>query len=364
MCIECKILSPSMFSIPYQIQSLVEPDGSLSQVSMSHRPHSMDESSLARHSMPGSILESSALPPGQTESPDSGHREMSSDSLSQSESVSWFASGRSSAAGGDSGLSHGVGVTHGPEVVGQGSLPASRRPDFNLPLRSTNPFSPASRQDMNANVEKFGHLKGNSSFTHTNPTALTNQNQGEELKIITPLPLQDASGNRLQLNTTPRIDPPPRVIRRSSPRTQFAILSPDSNGNTAPSSSSNSSSSSDHSIGQFTPDQGHMAKMTDDNLTNESKELNMLMRNSSMEMKKNSTNTQVSDAASLDRSIEISPLIMSTSPSDSTAKLQLSFSDDDTMEMTGSSICSPLVSLSAPVPPVILSKSMQETSNV
>ncbi|XP_025111958.1 carboxyl-terminal PDZ ligand of neuronal nitric oxide synthase protein-like isoform X2 [Pomacea canaliculata] len=101
------------------------------------------------------------------ESPDSGHKEMSSDSLSFS-----------LAHADTNGWSHNLNST----------------PSKQIPC---NPFE--------------------SSFNPTS-AALDRRDgtSGDKVQIITPLPLQDASGNRLDLKmsaSAPRIDPPPRVLR-------------------------------------------------------------------------------------------------------------------------------------------------------
>lgn len=150
------------------------------------------------------------------DSPDSGHREMSSDSLSnnlcQPEGTtndSWYTPMKSKLCG----------LNQDAETDGQQT--ANRR-DLTLPLRNNN--------------------------NNANPFSLLDSNANTTTSVITPLPMIDATGNRLDLNVAhpPRLDPPPRVLRKRSSR---EALSPDSNGNSSGSSnrSSTASSLSEHS---------------------------------------------------------------------------------------------------------------------
>ncbi|XP_070176488.1 dystrophin-like protein 1 isoform X2 [Littorina saxatilis] len=109
------------------------------------------------------------------DSPDSGHKEMSSDSLS-------YNAGYSDSNGWSHNLNH---------------SPAKHAP--------RNPFE-VSFNPTSAGVERKEGGGGNGG------------GHEEKIQIITPLPLQDASGNRLDLkcgSAAPRIDPPPRVLRSS-----------------------------------------------------------------------------------------------------------------------------------------------------
>ena len=115
-----------------------------------------------------------------TESPDSGHREMSCDSLSynltQAESNGW-------SGGGGGGESYRTTVT----------------------------------TNTHCSVNPFRH-----SYTSGEDLSSCKKRNDDNINIITPCPLQDASGNRLDLKInlnannstpTPKIDPPPKFRR-------------------------------------------------------------------------------------------------------------------------------------------------------
>ena len=242
-----------------------------------------------------------------TESPDSGHREMSSDSLAcsagQPDVYSWCMSTNVNGQRSHGGIKRSV----SSNGYTPGSMSANNRPELNLPLRtSSNPFTvPApSSQHHYANLSSC------------------------EPAIITPLPMQDASGNRLDLNTAPKLDPPPKVNRRSSrtPTTAASVTSPDSNGNR---SGSSASTMSDHSfevhlnqlLEQATMNHNNMT----DNIVNERKELNTLPKPEN-NLNKNTVNN-LNHSPRADRAQHMSPLILST------ARIRkLSFSDEENTE--------------------------------
>lgn len=130
-----------------------------------------------------------------TESPDSGHKEMSSDSLSYN-------------------LTH---LDNYTPIKKEGWYSPKRRiPSTNgMASTNSNPFS-TSPTVTSHNLD----LNQNKNYFH------------DKVKIITPVPLQDASGNRLELKTvmTPKIEPPPKYKR--SPRTSPKVIHySDSNAN-------------------------------------------------------------------------------------------------------------------------------------
>ena len=158
-----------------------------------------------------------------TDSPDSGHKEMSSDSLSynltQLETSSWYR------------------ITS-PESSRQGTTISS--------LQSS---------ERDTSVKSFD----------------------SQTKIITPVPHQDASGNPLELNLTPRIEPPPKVTRRS-PKSPSA-KSPsdfDSSASASKRNSVNSNCSShSHRSGSTTSDPtAATTKHRENSLNLENKQMN------------------------------------------------------------------------------------------
>lgn len=156
-----------------------------------------------------------------TDSPDSGHKEMSSDSLScnlaQNENLSWH----STTVNNGSGLSQVSGQVlssaecslngfHTPQAQGRGLHSSQFGTPASLPSSSYNPFSYSDQSASSIN---------NNSANYNTPL---NAQGGKEdkVKIITPLPPQDASGNRIDLNVhnrTPKIEPPPKIKRSVRP---------------------------------------------------------------------------------------------------------------------------------------------------
>ena len=211
-----------------------------------------------------------------TESPDSGHREMSSDSLafsnSQPEVYAWYVSRANSVTGTCPSMKHSVSsYSYTP-----GSLSSNNRPELNLPLRSSsNPFTVMSTSvtTNNANYENV---------------------QKREPQIIMPMPMQDACGNQLDLHITPKLDPPPKVNRRSM-RTSVttpsatSVTSPDSNGNN---SVSRCSTTSENSFEMHLNQLLEQASLTEinvtENIANERKELNTERRSDNNLNKTNS----------------------------------------------------------------------------
>jgi hypothetical protein len=124
------------------------------------------------------MFENSNIKAETTDSPDSGHKEMSSDSLAFSCNQQ---DNTNTTKNEDFGPWHRM--SNGHEFF----------------LDNNNPFSMAP-------IPRASETRRDSP-------------RKSQFKVITPLPLQDASGNRLDLNVTPRLDPPPKFKReRSSSR--------------------------------------------------------------------------------------------------------------------------------------------------
>lgn len=223
-----------------------------------------------------------------TESPDSGHKEMSSDSLSynfsQSDTNSWYC----------------------PKTISVLSQMSGYQ--GNSFSTSTNPFS---SHDLSNNLES------------------PSKPQDEKVKVIVPCPMQDASGNRLELNVTPKIDPPPKVNRptsRSASRTfQGADLNSSSYDNTQHDNSvknynNRNSTTSENSSGSLDQDLKEVETcfMNEDDVNgNESKQLNNSNNKTMYFSMEDSTESTIKDLSA---------------HSDSSVKLHISLSEDDIME--------------------------------
>ena len=253
-----------------------------------------------------SLFENTILKGDHTESPDSGHKEMSSDSLSDNNSQ-WY--------------------TPMSRYLSGGSVMSStpKRPNFNLPLKKmqpdpTNPFSDVSTIEM-ANLSQVDADK-DATFSSQNAT------------IITPLSQQDATGNKLELGVAPRIDPPPKVKRNSSRHSgafssSDVAFSPDSNGN----SKSNSANNLVGSTARQSLSSTLLSDKTDKSkqpVKANNKVLNGPLSEKVPELQKNVNNLN-QDVNSNVEVVKKTPLIMQNS-ADSTTKVRLSFSDEDNSE--------------------------------
>ncbi|XP_021349741.1 rho GTPase-activating protein gacZ-like isoform X2 [Mizuhopecten yessoensis] len=187
--IQVKGTSASMETLlppPSQLQFSMLPDPTTPQVGPIFTPDQQDLDS----SYMGSMTDSSSFirhnkSDFDTDSPDSGHKEMSTENLSKPDSAYWQH------------IIHGQPVSYSSpdgfygEPVGQFG---------DLSSVTGNPFA----NGYNDNVESYFPRNSNE----------------EHLKIITPLPNQDASGNKLELKLTktPKIAPPPEFRNSKSYR--------------------------------------------------------------------------------------------------------------------------------------------------
>ncbi|XP_060077226.1 carboxyl-terminal PDZ ligand of neuronal nitric oxide synthase protein-like [Ylistrum balloti] len=187
--IQVKGTSASMETLlppPSQLPFAMLPDPTTPQVGPLYTPDQQDLDS----SYMGSMTDSSSFIRNNksdfdTDSPDSGHKEMSTENLSKPDSAYWQH------------IMHGQPVSFSSpdgfygEPVGQFG---------DLSSVTGNPFA----NGFNDNVESYYPQNSNE----------------EHLKIITPLPHQDASGNKLELKLTktPKIAPPPEFRNSKSYR--------------------------------------------------------------------------------------------------------------------------------------------------
>lgn len=172
---------------PSQLQFAILPDPTTPQAGPVYTPDQQDHDS----SYMGSMTDSSSFvrtnkSDFDTDSPDSGHKEMSTENLSKPDTAYW---------------QH---VMHGQPVSYSSPDALYREPigQFGGDLSSVtgNPFA----NGFNENVECYFPRNSNE----------------EHLKIITPLPQQDTSGNKLELKLTktPKIAPPPEFRNSKSYR--------------------------------------------------------------------------------------------------------------------------------------------------
>ena len=199
------------------------------------------------------------------DSPDSGHREMSSDSLVQSFNVLpndgtiWQTPPNKMYAivstPGSGHANYGAFV-NGGNAAGFSAIDAGyQRP--NSLVRTVEPCgtvtvnssgNPFVEDLSNSNYVPNGLQSSSSSTSSERFDKENNNNNTPVTKVITPLPAQDASGNRVDLGVTPKLQPPPRVQRVStspSPNSgKEGVVSPDSNGNESSTLSTTSTSSS------------------------------------------------------------------------------------------------------------------------
>ena len=213
------------------------------------------ESSQLNHIPEQAMFENTNIKQEHTDSPDSGHREMSSDSLSYN--------------------------------LNQNDLISSAW------------YTPMSKMGMT------GFVSGaTGSGQQSNPFTSPDSGVGEPLvpgqdtptRRVTPVhhakPIGEAcTPKRLELNVTPRIDPPPRVKRSSrSPNTSSDTLNPDSTTQSSSSqSSSHSSTTSENSLtGSDKRNSRDSIKLEDAIVKPENKELNTSM-NMSLNSSHNNT---------------------------------------------------------------------------
>lgn len=127
-------------------------------------------------------------------SPDSGHKEMSSGSLALGSGDlidGWFSP---------------------TEKTKTGNFNDRKILDTVPGLSTTNAVRPVTISGPSANGMTINNLFSENRSVHFG----AGDHRNEQIKIITPIPAQDASGNRLELNIAPKLDPPPKVNRNSS----------------------------------------------------------------------------------------------------------------------------------------------------
>ena len=316
------------------------------------------------------MFENTNIKTDQTDSPDSGHKEMSSDSLSvsfnQHDTPAWYTPmTRLSAAKTSSSDSKAnftsSGANFSSSVVNNGkpksdlpSRPGSLRSDVVRPDSLEKPdglsrldrmlkidnnkfahsqdkvssllHSPdnnnivrqqsVEKGDMNLQLNRVKPFGSNfsQSDTNNNPGDVTTSRRSSDTTIITPMPPQDASGNRLELNVAPKLNPPPKVKRTTNRSPAFADLtSPESNTTNC---SSRSSTTSENSLNDNKRSSRDSSKMSEDASSGDSKELNT-KTNKDVDINVNNLNHD-------------STRYISTA--DSTTKLRLSFSDEENTE--------------------------------
>ncbi|XP_074655138.1 carboxyl-terminal PDZ ligand of neuronal nitric oxide synthase protein-like isoform X4 [Tubulanus polymorphus] len=187
-----------------------------------------------------------------SDSPDSGHREMSSDSLSFSlpgpdstaQNTHLNRQGLSLMDMSNNNQSEGNNNTHHLWL----------RSNSHKDTQQANAASVSAVENSNPFYKHASPLSSIPTWRHNlaelKPIEQTveseNPSPAYQWKVITPLSMHDATGNRLDLNVAPKLDPPPRVKRSSSrsPKTARETSTTDSNRNSYNSSSSGSGNES------------------------------------------------------------------------------------------------------------------------
>lgn len=164
-------------------------DGSLSDASFLF----MSASSGLSKPNNSSLFHDADCKPELKGSPDSGHKEMSSGSLALGSGDlidGWFST---------------------TEKIKAGNFNDLKVLDAVPGLSTTNAVRPLTISGPSANGMTINNL-----FSENRSVRESGGHQNEQIKIITPIPAQDASGNRLELNIAPKLDPPPKINRNSS----------------------------------------------------------------------------------------------------------------------------------------------------
>jgi len=242
--------------------------------------------------------------------------------------------------------------------TGVGGLPGGLhhgRPDQQPvppPRIQSRPFSMAGA-DLSLNLRATNPFHATSDSQLVRPSSSSGINVVGD-KIITPLPMQDASGNRLDLNVAPKLEPPPKFKRRS-PHSHAHVTSPEYHS----SDSSNSFSSSDTSFSDKRSSRDS-AKLPADFNGNDDKAMNAPLNSTALSSAPINTSAPFNSTIS---TTSHSTTIFNTStvtqedrenmnnlnqenknantcisPSDSTTKLRLSFSDEENTNSEDSGI--------------------------
>lgn len=164
-------------------------DGSLSDASFLF----LSASSGSSKPNDNSLFHNTDCKPELRGSPDSGHKEMSSGSLALGSGDlidGWFSTA---------------------EKTKTGNFNDRKILDVVPGLGSANAVRPITISGPSANGMTINNL-----FSENRSARKSGDPQNEHTKIITPIPAQDASGNRLELNIAPKLDPPPKITRNSS----------------------------------------------------------------------------------------------------------------------------------------------------
>lgn len=183
-----------------------------------------------------------------TDSPDSGHKEMSSDSLScnltnNSDSKGWQY--ESFCRHSQSGNNYSNTIASGANTT-NGLRPTELHPNHNVAhqnhqQKTCNNNNVNNNNNNNANINhNLNNNNNNNNNNNINPfsrNSMVSPKRRDDIKIITPVPAQDASGNRLELKLgiAPKIDPPPKYTRSPRPlsvESDTSLNFHDSNANT------------------------------------------------------------------------------------------------------------------------------------
>ncbi|XP_064616307.1 LOW QUALITY PROTEIN: carboxyl-terminal PDZ ligand of neuronal nitric oxide synthase protein-like [Liolophura sinensis] len=156
-----------------------------------------------------------------TDSPDSGHKEMSSDSLScnlaQNENLSWHSTTVNNGSGTSQVSSK---VLSSAECSLNGFSHLRLKGDDCIALSSGRLLACRAAPIILSLILDQSASSNNNDLANYNTPLNAQGGKEDKVKIITPLPPQDASGNRIDLNIhnrTPKIEPPPKIKRSVRP---------------------------------------------------------------------------------------------------------------------------------------------------
>ncbi len=294
------------------------------------------EASHLTHIPDQAMFENTNIKTEQPQSPDSGHKEMSSDSLSynlsQPDSNAWYTP-MSKLDASDINRDNVNNIAMSPNN-NSFQPPVARLQESNnnfSPRRQTGAFNIHGKEFNLQLRSKPGVLREGAAAHDANNNPGQNPNK-QTTKIITPAPSLDATGNRLDLNVTPKINPPPKIKRNSSrsPQNTEAVTPDSGNANCSSQSSTTSENSLSSSEKRSSRDS---AKLSDDSMSrSESKELNTTSLTNSLPTKI-TCDLKDKNVNNLSHTPKKRPLSSaSLSPTNSTSKLQLSFSDEENTE--------------------------------
>lgn len=235
--------SERLFQTTPQIPVL--PDPTTPQSGPVYLPDFRDMENTYLNSVPENALFENTKTEQDTDSPDSGHKEMSSDSLScnltnSSDSKCWqYDSFCRHSQPGNNYSNTNTGPVNTTSARAheshQNQNVSNQHKTFNHNNNNINNNINNNNNNMN-NINNYNNNNNNNNNPFSK-NSLVSPKRRDDIKIITPVPAQDASGNRLELKLgiAPKIDPPPKYTRSPRPlsvESDTSINFRDTNANT------------------------------------------------------------------------------------------------------------------------------------